>query len=313
MQHLKLATKCCIVLLALLQIQVEVAAEEQPPEQQSPEQQPLSGQSLLDPGHGDHPGGAIDLTGYVVPVQMFKLTLAPADASNRLEINHFQPLSRTPDSILFFDNTVYGKARPFGPAGEGLPAIETWGESFRLGYRKFINGGRGYFGLNGGYDNALQQGYLYQQLGVGAELIFPSVALVATLTQGIGNLYYQSLDKSLLSSFNIQASFPTGVPGLAIAPRFYYVYDQIGDKAPGGQLELVYSFNKFLSVALSTNYDSLNGQGATIQFHYQFHPPDPGAVPAAVPYGIASPFSQAIGNTGSRIIRLTGSSPAYGN
>jgi len=308
MQHLKLAAKCCMLLLTLLQLQAEVMAEEQ-----LLEEQPPSGQSPLDSGLGDHPGGAIDLTGYVVPVQMFKLTLAPADASNRLEINHFQPLARRADSILFFDNTVYGKARPFGQAGEGLPAIETWGESFRFGYRKFINGGRGYFGLNGGYDNALQQGYLYQQLGVGAEVIFPSVALVATLTQGIGALYYQSLGKSLLSSFNIQASFPTGVPSLVLAPRFYYVHGQIGEKAPGGQLELVYGFSKFLSVALSASYDNLNGQGATIQFHYQFHPPDPNALPAAIPYGIASPFSQAIGNTGSRIIRLTGASPAYGN
>jgi hypothetical protein len=308
MQHLNTAAKCCILLLALMQLQAEAKAEEQPQEEQ-----PYNSKLPLDLGHDVHPGGAIDLTGYVVPVQMFKLTLAPADASNRLEINHFQPLARRPDSILFFDNTVYAKARPLGQAGEGLPAVETWGESFRLGYRKFINGGRGYFGLNGGYDNVLQQGYLYQQLGVGAEAIFPNVALVATLTQGIGTLYYQSLDKSLLSSFNIQASFPTGIPSLAIAPRFYYVHSQIGQKAPGGQIELVYGLNKFLSVALSANYDSLNGEGATVQFHYQFHPPDSNAVPAAIPYGIASPFSQAIGNTGSRIIRLTGTSPAYGN
>jgi hypothetical protein len=303
MWHLNLTARSCILLLALAQLEVCVKAAEQP----------LSDEPS--PKHDDcvNPKGTTNLTSYVVPVQMFKLTLTSDDSSNRLEINHFQPLSRRQDSILFFDNTVYGKVRPLGPAGEGLPDVETWGESFRLGYRKLINGGRGYLGFNGGYDNALQQGYLFQQLGIGAEAVFTNVALVATLTQGIGNSYYQGLGQSLLSSFNVQASFPTGIRNLSVAPRFYYVHDQAGDEAPGGQFQFVYGLNKFLSVALSASYDSLNGESATIQFHYQFHPPNPSIVPAAVPYGIASPFSQAIGNTGSRIIRLTGSSPAYGN
>ena len=273
---------------------------------------PLSAQSS-NQGLDQAAAASDDLTGFVVPVQMFKLTLTSASSSNRLEINHFQPLSRGSDSILFFDNTVYAKARPLGEAGAGLPDVETWGESFRLGYRKLIQGGRGYLGINGGYDNALQQGYLYQQLGIGAEAIYPSVAIVATLTQGIGNSFYQSLDKSLLSSFNIQASFATGIPSLSVAPRFYYVYARQGEQSPGGQLQLVYGVSRYLSVSLSANYDDLNGEGGSLQFHYLFHPPNPKLVPSSVPYGIASGFSQAIGNTGSRIIRLTGSTPAYGD
>ena len=241
---------------------------------------PLSAQSS-NQGLDQAAAASDDLTGFVVPVQMFKLTLTSASSSNRLEINHFQPLSRGSDSILFFDNTVYAKARPLGEAGAGLPDVETWGESFRLGYRKLIQGGRGYLGINGGYDNALQQGYLYQQLGIGAEAIYPSVAIVATLTQGLG--------------------------------RFYYVHARQGEQSPGGQLQLVYGVSRHLSVSLSANYDDLNGEGGSLQFHYLFHPPNPKLVPSSVPYGIASGFSQAIGNTGSRIIRLTGSTPAYGD
>ena len=289
--------------LALMQLPTCIKASEQnPPLNQPPEQAPSHNAS--DSGH---------LTNFVVPVQMFKLTLTSASSSNRLEINHFQPLSHRDHSILFFDNTVYGKARPLGAAGAGLPDVETWGESFRLGYRKLIQGGRGYLGFNGGYDNALQQGYLYQQLGIGVEAIYPKVAIVATLTQGIGNSYYQNLDKALLSSFNIQAEFATGIPNLSVAPRFYYVHDGQGEQSPGGQFQLVYGVNRHLSVSLSANYDDLNGEGSSLQFHYLFHPPDRKQVPAAIPYGIASGFSQAIGNTGSRIIRLTGSTPAYGD
>ena len=289
--------------LALMQLPTCIKASEQnPPLNQPPEQAP---------SHNASDSGI--LTNFVVPVQMFKLTLTSASSSNRLEINHFQPLSHGKHSILFFDNTVYGKARPLGAAGAGLPDVETWGESFRLGYRKLIQGGRGYLGFNGGYDNALQQGYLYQQLGIGVEAIYPKVAIVATLTQGIGNSYYQSLDKALLSSFNIQATFATGIPNLSVAPRFYYVHDDQGEQSPGGQIQLVYGVNRHLSVSLSANYDDLNGEGSSLQFHYLFHPPDRKQVPASITYGIASGFSQAIGNTGSRIIRLTGSTPAYGD
>ena len=297
------AARCCLAWLALLQLPTGLQAAEPstaPAQAAAPAPDPKTSEAALN-------------TSFVVPVQMFKLTLTSASASNRLEINHFQPLSHKSDAILFFDNTVYAKARPLGEAGAGLPDVETWGESFRLGYRKLIQGGRGYLGVNGGYDNALQQGYLYQQLGIGGEAILPWVAIVATLTQGIGNTYYQNLDKSLLSSFNIQASFSTGIPNLSIAPRFYYVHDRQGSESPGGQIQLVYGVNRFLSISLATNYDTLNGQGESLQFHYLFHPPNRKQVPAAIPYGIASGFSQAIGNTGSRIIRLTGSAPAYGD
>jgi hypothetical protein len=253
------------------------------------------------------------LTGFVVPVQMVKLTLTPPDSSNRLELNHFQPLQHWPQSALFVDNTLYAKARPSGNAGAGLPAVETWGESFRLGYRHLSAGGRGFLGLNGGYDSSWQQGYFFQQLGLGLEATYPSLAAAATYTHGVGRSYYPSLGKALLSSFNIQAAFPIGIPHLSMATRYYYVHDQLGQSAPGGQLQLSYGLNQSLSMTLSASYDNLDGLGSSLQFKYLFHPPQPSQVPAAVPYSIASPFSQAIGNTGSRIIRLSGTPPAYGD
>lgn len=255
----------------------------------------------------------VSLTGFVVPVQMVKLTLAPPDASNRLELNHFQPLHRSNVSILFSDQTLYAKARPSGEAGAGLPVVETLGQSFRMGYRTFTTGGRGFVGFNAGYDNSWQQGYFFQQLGVGLEATYPGLAVAATGTHAVGRLYYASLGNTILSSFNIQAAFPTGIPHVSMATRYYYVSDRLGQSAPGGQIQLSYGLNHALTMTLSASYDNLDGAGSSLQFKYLFHAPQPSQVPPAVPYGIALPFSQAIGNTGSRIIRLTGSAPAYGD
>ena len=244
---------------------------------------------------------------------MVKLTLTPPDSSNRLELNHFQPVSRWNQSILFFDNTVYGKTRPFQSSDDDLPFIETWGESIRLGYRQLIKNSTAFFGINGGYDASFQQGYYFQQVGIGFEGIFPNLAIQATLTQGLGLTYYEQLGQSLLSSFNVQAGFPTGIPSLSMATRFYYVNNQMGQSAPGGQLQLVYGINRHLSANISASYDDVGGFGSSLQFRYLFNPPNPGNVPASLSYGIASSFSSAIGNTGSRIIRLTGSVPAMGD
>jgi hypothetical protein len=253
------------------------------------------------------------LTTFVVPAQMVKLTLAPLDSSDRLELNHFQPLSHWDQSFLFFDQTFYAKSRPFGEAGAGLPVVETLGGSARLGYRHLVNEGRGFLGLNGGYDSSWQQGYYFQQLGLGIEATFPGIAITATVTHGVGSTYDLGLGQALLSSFNIQTSFPIGIPHLSIAPRYYYVRDRFGQSSPGGQLQFSYGLNRALSLSLSASYDDLSGSGGSLQFKYFFHPPNPSQVPAVIPYGIASPFSQAIGNTGSRIIRLTNSPPAYGD
>jgi len=253
------------------------------------------------------------LTSFVVPVQMLKLTLAPLDSPNRLELNHFQPLSRWNQSFLFFDQTLYAKSRPFGDAGAGLPAVETWGGSARLGYRHLVREGRGFLGLNGGYDNSWQQGSYFQQIGLGLEATYPGVAVTATVTHGVGSTYDLGLGQALLSSLNIQASFPTGIPHLSMAPRYYYVRDRFGQSSPGGQLQFSYGLNHALSLTLSASYDDLSGSGGSLQFKYFFYPPNPSQVPVVIPYNIASPFSQAIGNTGSRIIRLTNTPPAYGD
>lgn len=256
---------------------------------------------------------ATSLTGFIEPAQMIKLTLPPPDSSNRLEFNYFQPLNRWHDSILFFDNTVYARGRPLADSGQGLPAVVTWGESFRLGYRHLLVKRGGFVGINAGYDAAWQQGFFFQQLGVGLESVFQGFSAQATATHGIGASYSSALGQSLLSSVNLQASFPTGIPSISMATRFYYVYDQLGQSAPGGQLQVIYGINRFLSANVSISRDNLNGTGGALQFRYFFNPPKPQRVPTPLSYGVASAFSQAIGNTGSRIIRLTGYVPAYGD
>ena len=254
-----------------------------------------------------------DQTDFVRAAQMLKLTLTPPDSSNRLELNHFQPISLWDQSILFVDNTVYAKTKPFESSDEDLPFIDSWGDSIRLGYRQLIKNTTAFFGINGGYDAAFVQGYYFQQVGLGFEGVFPGLTIQATLTQGLGLTFYEQLGKSLLSSFNVQAGFPTGIPSLSMATRFYYVNNQLSQSSPGGQIQLVYGINRHLSANISASYDNVGGFGSSLQFRYLFRPPNPAQVPSTLSYGIASSFGSAIGNTGSRILRITGTVPAMGD
>lgn len=283
--------------------------------EEASKQPPISSPVVDESGHNSTHRGKPDheLTGFVRPAQMAKLTLAPPNSSNRIELNHFQPLNLAEKSVFFLDNTIYAKSRPTNSTGDGLPLIETWGESIRLGYRKLIHNATGFIGINGGYDASLQQGYYYQQLGIGFEAVVPGFTAQATLTQGIGKSYYPQLGDALLSSFNMQATFPMGIESLSMGTRFYFVHDKFGQSAPGGQLQFIYGFNRHLSANVSASYDDISGSGYSLQFKYLFNPPQPKQIPQGLSYGVASAFSQAIGNTGSRIIRLTGSVPAYGD
>ena len=210
-----------------------------------------------------------------------------------------------------FDNTLYAKTTPADQLSDGNPYIKTWGESVRLVYRKLSEKRNYYWGINGGYDSALQSGYYYQQAGLGAEAVFKGMAFTGTLNNPIGQPYFQSPGQSIISSAVIQVSLATGIPKTSITPRYYYVHDQHGNNSSGGQLQISYEITPALSATLSGNYDNISGYGSSLQFKYYLNTPAKAQVQEDIPYELAKPMSRTLGNTGSRIIRLTGSVPAY--
>ncbi|MCP9775035.1 hypothetical protein [Cyanobium sp. WAJ14-Wanaka] len=244
---------------------------------------------------------------------MSKLTLTPPNSSNRLEINHFQPLIKGDKSLSFFDNTVYAKAQPSDSWSDSNGFVKQWGNSIRFGYRKLSSDLSSYHGFNGGYDVAWFGNSFFQQIGVGGELIRPSYNLVATASFPLGNGGAQASGQSAVSSANLQIGFPLGIPGFSGAARAYYLFGEVPNPSPGAQLQIGYGFNHNLSATLSGSFDDISGFGSSLQFKFLFRPPSPASIPAGMPYSTAVPYSQALGNTGSRIIRLSGSTPAYGN
>ncbi|MCP9810057.1 hypothetical protein KBY58_11490 [Cyanobium sp. HWJ4-Hawea] len=255
----------------------------------------------------------INKTNFVKPAEMIKITVTTPNSSNRIEANHFQPVNKTKKSLTFFDNTIFIKARPLNEAGESNSELQSWGNTLRLGHRSLINEGKSYIGFNAGYDNTFKDSYYYQQLGIGFEFIHPGITVLATGNYPIGKSSYKSPGQEVESTFNLQASVPLWDSNFSITTRIYYIVENQGGSAPGGLGELTYSFNSKCSLTYTVSNDRLSGTGYVLQLKYLFNPPNKNEIPSGMPYGTALPFSQALGNTGSRIIRLSGSVPAYGN
>jgi len=253
-----------------------------------------------------------DVNELVIPNDTFKFLLAPFQSSNRFEYNHYHPLLIGIDDQVFIDNTIYAKQRPVDTSNLDSSYIETIGESVRLGYRRLLRGRDSFWGVNAGYDSALQSGYYYQQLGVGLEITSPNFQLVSTYAAPIGNRSYPSPGEAVLSPFNIQVSLPTGVPNLSILPRFYYVYDHIGDSSPGGQVQLNYSLSPQLTLEFAVSYDNLSGSGGALELKWRPNVPVAPQGRSLINPAILGSYAGPVGNNGTRIIQLTGSDPAFG-
>jgi hypothetical protein len=255
----------------------------------------------------------VEISSLVIPNDTFKILLAPLQSSNRIEYNHYLPLLINTNSQIFIDNTTYVKQRPIETDNINSSYIDSIGDSVRIGYRKLLTGADSFWGVNFGYDNALQAGLYYQQLGVGFEVTSPNFQLVSTFAAPIGNRAYPSPGKSILSPFNIQISVPTGINALVFLPRFYYIYDYDGASAPGGQLQLNYHFNPRLKLSLSTSYDNLSGSGGALELFWRPNVPVAPSLGSPINPQILGSYAGPVGNNGTRIIRLTGSDPAYGD
>jgi len=253
-----------------------------------------------------------DASELVIPNDTFKFLLAPFQSSNRFEYNHYLPLLIGINEQVFVDNTIYAKQRPVDTSNLDSSYVETIGESVRLGYRRLLRGRDSFWGVNAGYDSALQAGYYYQQLGVGLEITSPNFQLVSTFAAPIGNRSYPSPGEAVLSPFNIQVALPTGIPNLSILPRFYYVYDHIGESSPGGQLQLNYSLSPKLTLEFAVSYDYLSGSGGALELKWRPNVPVASKCRTLINPAILGSYAGPVGNNGTRIIRLTGSDPAFG-
>jgi len=256
---------------------------------------------------------AFDSSSLVIANDTFKFLLAPLQSSNRIEYNHYLPLLVYPRAQLFIDNTFYVKQRPIETDDINSSYVQSIGDSVRIGYRELLKGSDSFWGVNFGYDNALQSGYYYQQLGVGIEVTSPNFQFVSTFAAPIGNLRYLSPGKAILSPFNIQITVPTGIKSLVFLPRFYYVSDSFGASAPGGQLQLNYHFNPRLKLSLSSSYDQLSGSGGALELFWRPNVPVAPSVGSPINPSILGSYAGPVGNNGTRIVRLTGSDPAYGD
>ncbi|MFZ4805027.1 MAG: hypothetical protein ACOYLI_10270 [Synechococcus lacustris] len=256
--------------------------------------------------------GQRQMSDLVVPNDTFKFVVAPLQSSNRFEYNHYLPLVLSPNSQLFIDNTVYAKQRPIETSDTDGSYIQTIGESVRLGYRQLLKGADSFWGINAGYDNALQAGFYYQQLGVGLELTSPNFQLVSTFAAPIGNRSYANPGEAVLSPFNIQVALPTGLPNLVLLPRFYYVYDRLGESSPGGQVQLNYGINPQLTLEFAVSYDYISGSGGALELKWRPNVPVAPVKGSLINPAILGSYAGPVGNTGTRIIRLTGSDPAFG-
>ena len=256
---------------------------------------------------------AFDSSSLVIANDTFKFLLAPLQSSNRIEYNHYLPLLVYPRAQLFIDNTFYVKQRPIETDDINNSYVQSIGDSVRIGYRELLKGSDSFWGVNFGYDNALQSGYYYQQLGVGIEVTSPNFQFVSTFAAPIGNLRYLSPGKAILSPFNIQITVPTGIKSLVFLPRFYYVSDSFGASAPGGQLQLNYHFNPRLKLSLSSSYDQLSGSGGALELFWRPNVPVAPSVGSPINPSILGSYAGPVGNNGTRIVRLTGSDPAYGD
>lgn len=255
---------------------------------------------------------SLELAVYVIPNDTFKFLLAPLQSSNRFEYNHYFPILVSSNSQFFIDNTIYAKQRPLETNDLDSSYIQTVGDSIRVGYRELLKGADSFWGVNFGYDNAFQAGYYYQQLGVGFELTSPNFQLVSTFASPIGNRRYANPGESVLSPFNVQVSLPTGLKNLSILPRFYYVHDHFGDSSAGGQLQLNYGINPQLTLEFAVSYDYISGSGGALELKWRPNIPIAPTSGSPINPAILGSYAGPVGNNGTRIIRLTGSDPAFG-
>lgn len=247
------------------------------------------------------------------PSQMFKLVLSQPYGSNRLEYDMVVPLRETESLRTFVDAKVFAQEQPLIDPTPGTGFIQAYGQSARLGVRGLVERGTGFWGASAGYDSLWQQGAYFQQAGLALEYNRQDYQLVLTSGVPFSAPSLQLAPNTPLASVNLQLSLPTGYPGLAVQPRVYVVGSDSTGSAVGGQLQFTYSFARTWSATLASNYDALTGASGSLTFQVVL-PQRSGAREAArISPTMINGFAGAVGNNGSRVIRLDNEPASSGN
>lgn len=245
--------------------------------------------------------------------QMIKLVIPQPYSSNRIEYDYILPVVQTARDRYFLDAKVFASEQPLIGASAGSDFIQAFGQSARLGVRTLFEQGNGFRGASVGYDSLWQQGEYYQQLGAAFEYTKQDYQVVLTMGLPLSPASATAAGSTPLASVNVQLSLPTGYPGLAVQPRVYVVGSESTGSAVGGQLQFTYSFARSWSATLASNYDDLTGVSGSLTFQVLFPQRQPASVGATINPNLINSFAGAVGNNGSRVIRLDNAPAASGN
>ena len=245
--------------------------------------------------------------------QMIKLVIPQPYSSNRLEYDYIVPLAQTAHDRYFFDAKIFASEQPLIGASAGSDFFQAFGQSARLGVWTLFEQGNAFRGASVGYDSLWQQGEYYQQIGAAFEYTKRDYQLVLTMGLPMTPPGATASGDTPLASVNLQVSLPTGYPGLAVQPRVYVVGSNSTGSAVGGQLQFTYSFARSWSATLASNYDELTGVSGSLTFQVLFPQRQPDSVGTAINPSLINSFAGAVGNNGSRVIRLDNAPEASGN
>jgi hypothetical protein len=244
---------------------------------------------------------------------MVKLIIAQPLSSNRLEYDAIVPLKETDHQRYFVDAKVFVEQKPLVGSSANTNLFQAFGQSVRFGVRTLRDHGQAFWGASTGYDSLWRQGVYFQQAGAAFEYNTQSYQLVLTAGLPFSSSMDQMSGHAPLASVNAQLSLPTGAPGLSVQPRIYVVGSHSTGSALGGQLQFTYSWDRTWSATLASSYDALTGASGSLTFQVLL-PQRSGAVASTtIDPDLVNSFAGAVGNNGSRVIRLDNVPAASGN
>lgn len=244
--------------------------------------------------------------------QMIKLVIPQPLASNRLEYDYVLPLRESITTRSFLDAKVFAQQKPFVEGGD-RSFIENYGQSVRVGSRSLFDGGNAFRGASIGYDSLQYNGAYFQQIGAALEYTRQSYQLVLTAGIPFSAPDAQKTGSTPLASVNLQLSLPSGHPGLAVQPRIYLLGSSNTGSAFGGQLQFTYSFSESWSATLASNYDALTGVSGSLTLQVLLPQRRAKSSAERINPNLITSFSGAVGNNGSRVIRLDHVPSSSGN
>ena len=247
---------------------------------------------------------------YLGSSHLVKLVIPQPASSNRFEYDYIFPLHESNSERFFIDQKFFVNQQPLLGNSDSDGLINSFGQSSRIGVRSLFDAGNSFHGVSLGYDSLWNQGSYFHQFGFAVEYTKQDYQLV--LTAGIP-ISREQFGDAPLTSVNFQISLPTSFAGLAFQPRIYLVSSDSTGSAVGGQLQLTYSFDSTTSATIASNFDPITGSSGSLTFQTLFPRRSNTAIPNLINPNLLNSFAGAVGNNGSRIIRLADNPDASGN